>query len=128
MPIIKSAKKRVKTAAKRTEANRHYKSRMLTLIKNIVKFVKGGETEKAVSILNETYSAIDVAAKKGIVHKNNAARKKARVSKAVGGKSAPVAEKKVQKATPKKAAPTKKPAAAKKAAAPKKAPAKKAAK
>jgi len=88
MPIIKSAKKRVKTAAKRAEQKRGYKTRMLTMIKNIINFVKGGEIEKAKAIFNDTQSAIDTAAKKNIIHPNNAARKKARIARAISDKPA----------------------------------------
>lgn len=88
MPILKSAKKRVKTAARRTEQKRGYKTRMLTMIKNIINFVKGGEVEKAKAIFNDAQSAIDTAAKKNIIHPNNAARKKARIARAISDQAA----------------------------------------
>lgn len=80
MPIIKSAKKRVLQAQKAYTKNKHYNSRMRTMIKNVLKTT---DAEKAEKMLPETFSAIDVALKKKILHKNNAARKKALISKVV---------------------------------------------
>lgn len=85
MPIIKSAKKRVKQAEVRRERNRQYKTRMLTMVKNIINWVKSGDVEKAKTFLPEAQKAIDTAAKKNIIHKNTAARKKSRVAKAIAG-------------------------------------------
>jgi small subunit ribosomal protein S20 len=83
MPVIQSAKKRAKQQKVRTERNRHFKSRMMTLFKNIIKWAKGGEVEKAEGFLNETQKAIDIAAKKNIIHKNTANRRKSAISKAI---------------------------------------------
>lgn len=83
MPVIKSAKKRVKQQKVRTDRNRHFKSRMMTLFKNLIKWVKGGEIAKAESFLDETQKAIDTAAKKNIIHKNTANRRKSGVIKAI---------------------------------------------
>lgn len=88
MPIIKSAKKRVKQAAKTQERKREFKTRMLTMIKNIVKFVQLGEVEKAQSFHAEAQKSIDTAAKKNIIHKNNANRKKARIARVIASADA----------------------------------------
>ena len=64
--------------------NHAQSSRMRSLIKNIVKWVEGGEMEKARAIFDETQKAIDTCAKKNIIHKNNAARKKSRIARLVG--------------------------------------------
>jgi len=82
MPIIKSAKKRVLQTKKAYERNKHYNTRMRTMVKNVL---KATGLEQAEKLLPETYSAIDTAYKKNLIHKNNAARKKARVAKAVEG-------------------------------------------
>ncbi len=103
MPIIKSAKKRVIQAKKAYERNKHYNTRMRTMVKKVLKET---DAEKAAKILPETYSAIDVALKKNLIHKNNAAHKKAKVAKALAklqGSAAP--KKEVKKAEPKKKAP-----------------------
>jgi small subunit ribosomal protein S20 len=69
MPIIKSAKKRQKTARKATVRNFKTKRRLKTAIKNLTK----STTLKNFSVVQ---SNIDKAAKKHIIHKNKAARLK----------------------------------------------------
>ncbi len=81
MPIIKSAIKRVKQAKKKTEQNKHYKTRMLTFYKKISKLASAWDSKSVELLIPEAFSAIDMAAKKWIIHKNNAARKKARISR-----------------------------------------------
>jgi small subunit ribosomal protein S20 len=83
MPIIKSAKKRMKQTEERTTRLRPYKTRMLTMVKNILKWAKSGEIEKAEKSLSETYQSIDTALKKKILHKNTAGRKKSLVQRSV---------------------------------------------
>lgn len=82
MPIIKSAKKRVLQAKKAYERNKQYGSKMRTMVKKVLKETDATKAEK---LLPETFSAIDVALKKNLLHKNNAAHKKARVAKVVAG-------------------------------------------
>ncbi len=81
MPIIKSAKKRVKTAAKSTERNREWKNKLKGSIKSFEKMIAEGNAAEAKDQLQETVKVIDKAAKKGIIHKNNASRKKSRLTK-----------------------------------------------
>ena len=118
MPIIKSAKKRVKVSNKAAVRNSKTKRSLKTALKSFGKKA-GNDTHAAVQ------SNIDKAAKKGLIHKNKAARLKkqaAAKAKAAGVKpgvaTKKAATKPATKAAPKKAAPAKKPAA-------KKAPAKK---
>jgi small subunit ribosomal protein S20 len=79
---IKSAKKRAITALKRNERNRMVKSSLRTSIR---KFVEAG-TDDAATKLSEAFAALDKAASKGVIHKNNAARKKSRLAKKLAGK------------------------------------------
>ena len=81
MPIIKSAKKRVKQAEKRRKRNFPVRSKLKTIIKQFLDAIKDGDKELAEKLLREAYSLIDTAAKKNIIHKNNAARKKARLAR-----------------------------------------------
>ena len=114
MPIIKSAKKRVKTANKAAVRNSKSKRSLKSALKV---FAKSPSSKSH----RDAQSQLDKAVKKGLVHKNKAARlkkKAAAKAKAAGVKPA----KAVKKAAPAKAAPKK--TAAKKPAA-KKAPAKK---
>ncbi len=81
MPIIKSAKKRVKTTEKKTALNRKWKDYLKDSIKDFEKIVEEGNTEEAETQLKETFKAIDKSVNKNIIHKNNAARKKSRLTK-----------------------------------------------
>ncbi|MDI3547738.1 MAG: small subunit ribosomal protein [Halanaerobiales bacterium] len=81
MPIIKSAKKRVKIAEKRTIRNREWKNKLKSSIKEFERVVGEGNAAEAKDKLRETVKVIDKAASKGIIHKNNAARKKSRLTK-----------------------------------------------
>jgi len=117
MPIIKSAKKRVKVAKKATIRNSKTKRSLKSALKAFV-------AKPAASSHSAAQSNIDKAVKKGLVHKNKAARLKkqaAAKAKAAGVKPTAAAKKAAPKAAAKpavKKAPAKKPAA-------KKAPAKK---
>lgn len=119
MPIIKSAKKRVRVARKAATRNSKTKRTLKTALKSFHASLTGGT--KATASLGKAHSALDKAAKKGVVHKNKVARKKRQLAaklKASGVKPAASAKKTVAK---KPAA--KKPAAKKSVA--KKKPAKK---
>lgn len=83
MPIIKSAKKRVKQAEKRRQRNFPIRSSMKTHIKKVLLLAKEGKKDEAQKELPVTYKIIDTAAKKNIIHINNAARKKSRLAKAI---------------------------------------------
>jgi small subunit ribosomal protein S20 len=137
MPIIKSAKKRVRTAEKASIRNSKTKRGLKGAIKAFHKALTGGDKKKTVTAHGKAQSALDKASKKNVMHKNKVARKKSQLSKAAkaaAGVTKPAA-KKAPKAAPKaaaktaakpvaKKAPAKKPAAIKKSVA-KKAPAKK---
>jgi ribosomal protein S20 len=118
MPIIKSAKKRVRTANKAAVRNSKTKRSLKGALKLFVKSPSAAAHSGA-------QSTIDKAAKKNVIHKNKAARLKkqtAAKAKAAGVKPAKAPAKKA--AAPAKKTTAKKPVAAKKPAA-KKAPAKK---
>ena len=83
MANIKSAKKRVLVNRKKAERNKSIKSAVKTSIKKVEAAVAAKDKEAAVAALTNAISTIDKAATKGIYHKNNAARKVSRLSKAV---------------------------------------------
>ena len=124
MPIIKSAKKRVKVAAKARARNVRTKRTMRESLKAFSKAVESGKSADIQKTQREAASAIDTAAKKNIIHKNKAARQKAALAaqaKAAGSKPAKAPAKQAAaktSAVPKKAvkAPVKKPAVKKPAA------------
>jgi small subunit ribosomal protein S20 len=78
MPILRHAKKALRVAERRAEENRFVKARLKTFIDKVEK-AKPATTE----ILSEAFSAIDMAAKKFVIHHNKAARIKSRLSKLV---------------------------------------------
>ena len=81
MPNIKSAMKRVKVSKKKNLRNRMVKTGVKTAIKKYQVALNEG-VAPATEQLRHTTSAIDKAATKGIMHKNAANRKKARLAKA----------------------------------------------
>lgn len=81
MPNIKSAKKRVLVTEKKTLQNKAIKSALKTSIKKFLNAVNAGDKETANTLYPETVSAIDSAVTKGILHKNNANNKKAKLAK-----------------------------------------------
>ena len=82
MPITKSAKKRLKQNEKRRILNLSYKKKMKKAVKEINDLLKEGKKKEAVKLLPQTYKIIDKAAKRGIIKKNTASRKKSRLTKA----------------------------------------------
>lgn len=83
MANIKSAKKRVLVTRTKTERNKAIKSAVKTSMKKVEAAVKANDKEAAVAALKAAVSTINKAASKGVYHKNTAARKVARLSKAV---------------------------------------------
>jgi small subunit ribosomal protein S20 len=82
MPITKSAKKAIRGSLRKKAVNDRRKKTMKEVIKKIEKVVKKDKTE-AVKMLSGAFQAIDKAAKKGVIKKNNASRKKSRLSRLV---------------------------------------------
>jgi small subunit ribosomal protein S20 len=76
---IKSQKKRIITNAKRAERNKAARSELKTRIKTAV---RAAGTEDADATLQVAQRRLDQAAAKGIIHKNQAARRKSRLMKA----------------------------------------------
>ena len=80
MPNIKSAKKRVKVSEKKNLRNRMIKSAVRTSVKKLEAAI-AADPQTANAQLVVTTSAIDKAVSKGVMHKNAANRKKARLAK-----------------------------------------------
>ena len=76
MPNIKSAKKRVLVTETKTLQNKSFRSAMKTSIKKYQAALAEGNKELASKTYLDAVSMIDRAVNKGILHKNNAARKK----------------------------------------------------
>ena len=80
---IKSAKKRIKTSAKRAERNKAVKSGVKTSIKKLQTAIDSGDKAQAGEVLKSTISTIERAGSKGVYHKSNISRKVSRLTKAV---------------------------------------------
>lgn len=80
MANIKSAAKRARQNIKREYRNRRIKSMLKTSIRRFEESLQKGDPEDTRVKLHDAIRQIDKAAAKGIVHKNNAARKKSRLS------------------------------------------------
>ncbi len=76
MPNIKSAKKRVKVTETKTLQNKMYKSALKTSIKKFKSAIAAGDKVLAQATYIDAVSMVDKAATKGLLHENNAARKK----------------------------------------------------
>lgn len=79
MANIKSAMKRIDVIDRQTSENKSYKTKIATFVKKY-KVAVDNKDENAASLLSETFSLIDSAVSKGILHKATANRKKARLS------------------------------------------------
>ncbi|MBA3758783.1 30S ribosomal protein S20 [Candidatus Saccharibacteria bacterium] len=113
MPIIKSAKKRVKVARKATVRNVKTKRGLKSALKSFHASLSSGKKTKEAHA--KAQSALDKAGKKNVMHKNKVARKKKQLA-AAAKKSAGVTKKAppaTTKKAPAKKAPAKKPVAKK---------------
>ena len=80
MAITKSAKKAIRQSAKRNEQNTVYKNKIKTLVKEARTLVATKKSAEAKKLLPEIYAALDKAAKVGVIKKNNASRRKSRLT------------------------------------------------
>jgi len=74
------ARKRARQAEKRRELNVSLRSRMRTTVKKVVYAIEAGDKEAASEAYKSASPALDTAVSKGLIHKNNAARKKSRLN------------------------------------------------
>jgi len=78
MPIIKSAKKKLRQDVKRRQANKKYEASYKEAVK---KAKKNQDQSKLTGLIKKAFSAIDKAIKKNVIHKNKGARLKSSISK-----------------------------------------------
>ena len=79
MPASKSAQKQGRVAQRRQLRNKSVQSRCKTEITKAEKLIFSGDLESAEKAVVAAISALDKAAEKGIIHANNAARRKSRL-------------------------------------------------
>jgi len=77
---IKSSKKRIKVTQAKTLRNKMVKSALKTSIKKYETAIVAGNVDEAKVLLGSTIKSIDMAASKGMIHKNVASRKKSRLT------------------------------------------------
>jgi small subunit ribosomal protein S20 len=83
MPIIKSAKKALRGSKRKHVFNVRRADAMKDAVKEVKKLISGKSAAEAEKLLPKVYQVIDKAAKRGVIKKNTAARKKARIVKMV---------------------------------------------
>lgn len=81
MPNIKSAKKRVLLSRAANESNKAAKSVLKTTLKKFEAAIAAGNAAETDSAYKAAVKTIDQAVKKGILHKNTAARKKSSIAR-----------------------------------------------
>lgn len=81
MANIKSQIKRNRQNEKRRVANRVYRGNSRTAVQKARVAIESGNKEESKQATLEAISKLDTAAAKGVIHKNNAARRKSRLVK-----------------------------------------------
>ena len=81
MANLKSQIKRNKQNLKRRDRNRVYRGRARTYVKKARLAIENGDVETARAATLQAVSALDKAAEKGVLHRNNASRRKGRLMK-----------------------------------------------
>lgn len=79
MANTKSAIKRIRSSERRRKINQVHRSRARTYVKRTRSLIAAGQLDEAEVMARQAVSALDKAAQRGIIHKNNAARRKSRL-------------------------------------------------
>ncbi len=80
MPNTKSAERRARVGARRQARNKSVKTRIRSLERKYRTLLTAGKNDEAGKVLRDTTSALDKAAKKGVIPKRRASRKKSRLA------------------------------------------------
>ena len=80
MPNTKSAERRMRNSARKQVNNHATNSRLKTLERKFAESIKSGKKDEAKQVLAAVSSAIDKAAKVGVLHKSTASRKRSRLT------------------------------------------------
>ncbi len=83
MPITSSAKKALRSSNRKRVQNLSRKKEVLSVIKKVRKLIQDKKYDEAEALLPQVQKALDKATKTGIIKKNNASRKKSRISKLI---------------------------------------------
>ena len=79
MANSKTARKRIRIAETRRLRNRPYRTAARTFVKKAEAAIRAGDQTAAQAAVVEAISMLDRVASKGIIHRNNAARRKSRL-------------------------------------------------
>ena len=88
MPNIQSAKKRMRQTVTLRARNRSLRTRMRSAVKSFRKMVEEQQLEEARATLPKVYGVIDRTARKGVIHRNTAARYKSRLTALLNSQTA----------------------------------------
>lgn len=86
----RSALKRIRASEKRRQRNRTVRGSTRTSVKKARAAIAVGNLPEAQAAVQDAISALDKAAEKGVIHKNNAARRKSRLMRALNKSQAAV--------------------------------------
>lgn len=81
MAITSSAKKAIRVSKRKKLINDRRTKALKEAIKKLEKAVKAGKKDEALKLLPVAHAAIDKAAKRGVIKKNNASNKKSRLAR-----------------------------------------------
>jgi small subunit ribosomal protein S20 len=88
LPNTKSAAKALRVQERRRLRNKSVRSATRTFLKKAQVAITGGETDATADPIRQAISALDRAARKGVIHPNNAARRKSRLMKRLNKQAA----------------------------------------
>lgn len=83
MANTKSAIKRIRSSRRRAQHNQVTRSTARTYVRKARKLIEQGSFDEAEAVVVQAISALDKAAEKGVIHRNNAARRKSRLVKSL---------------------------------------------
>jgi len=81
LPHTKSSKKALRVSQRKRDQNKPVKSQVKTYVKRAEQLISSNELESAREAVKRAIAALDKAAQKGVIHPNNAARRKSRLMK-----------------------------------------------
>lgn len=83
MANTQSAIKRIRSSERRRRVNQVHRSKARTFVKRTRSLIAAGQLEEAEAMAHRACSALDKAAQKGVIHTNNAARRKSRLMRSL---------------------------------------------
>lgn len=81
MPRTKSGEKALRVSQRKRDQNKPVRSQVKTYVKKAERLISSNELESARDAVKRATAALDRAAQKGVIHPNNAARRKSRLMK-----------------------------------------------